>query len=255
MVHRTMTLLFSIALLAAVAGLSACNGAVDGRDGRTADDAVPGSDARAIEPVDYAALRASVCDTITNSFRCARAIERRELPGASGVQRRGDTLRLTVEAGDPVQLVDREGSASDVRMHSYQTGWSDTDLVVIQVQHYEGSEYLLVNTRTGDRTSLPHWPLRAPDGRRFAVLSFDIEAGYGPNTLQIWEIGTDGPALQWSVEPEDWGPVEGSWENASTLRFVRRGYCPDPSGPGRAMCDSPARVTLDQGQWRLETDA
>lgn len=244
----------SAAVLAALLTLTACTGATDGRDGPAVADSLPGAPAPGAVPVDYPTLRASVCDTINNSLRCARAIERTQLPEAPGAERRGDTLRLTVETGEPIQLVDREGSDSDVVLYSYQTQWPDPGLVLVQVQYYEGSEYLLVDTRTGERTRLPDWPLRAPDGQRFAVLSFDLEAGYGPNTLQIWEIGADGPALAWSVEPDDWGPAEGRWDNASTLRFVRRGYCPDPEGPGRNMCEAPARVTLTAGEWRLETD-
>jgi hypothetical protein len=215
-------------------------------------EAGPGASTPA--PPDFPALHDEVCDTLRNSFRCARAIEARQLPADDGVDRKGDTLLLALAAGDTVRLVDRRGDASEVMHYSYQTRWPGAGLMVIQLQYYEGSEYVLVDETTGERTTLPHWPLRAPGGERFAVLSFGLEAGYGPNTLQIWDLSDDGPELQWSVEPEDWGPAEGHWEDDFTLRFVQRQYCDDPTGPGRHMCDRPARVTLEGGLWRVESD-
>lgn len=202
---------------------------------------------------DYPELRSSVCDTLTNSFQCARAIEARQLPGVNSVERRGDTLALALEDGDTLRLVDREGDPSDVIHYSYQDHWPDVGLVLVQVQYYEGSEYLLVDASSGASTTLPHWPLRSPDGRRFAVLSLDLAAGYGPNTLQIWDLVDGDPVRLWETEPEDWGPAEGEWEDPTTLRFTRRGFCEDPAGPGREVCDTPALLRQSGGSWRLET--
>lgn len=240
----------SIGLFVGVA-LAACTGSGEQLDdGPRAD---PVTDPPRAEPADYSELRAAVCQDITNSFECARAIEAHQLPDA-GAERRGDTLILALEGGDSARWVDVRGDAADVLHYSYQTLWSEQGLVLIQVQYYEGSEYLLVDTTTGERTRLPHWPLLGPDGQRFAVLSFDLEAGYGPNTIQIWELRSGTPSLEWSVEPEDWGPAEGRWETASTLRVLRRGYCEDGGDLRRDFCDHPARVVLDEGGWTLVTD-
>lgn len=238
----------SIGVLIGVA-LAACTGS-SRDDGPPAD---PVQDPPPAAPVDYADLHAAVCEDLTNSFECARAIEARQLPD-SDAERSGDTLTLALEGGDSVQLVDVRGDASDVVHYSYQMRWAELGLVLVQVQYWEGSEYLLVDRATGERTRLPHWPLLGPEGRRFAVLSFDLEAGYGPNTLQIWDLGSGTPALEWSVEPEDWGPAEGRWENPTTLWVLRRGYCEAGPGPGRDFCDRPARVVLDEAGWALEAD-
>lgn len=246
MKNRTPAL--SIGVLTAGIVLAACTGVGENRDDRTRAD--PGG---APPTAAYSELRAAVCQDITNSFECARAIEARQLPDADA-ERRGDTLTLALARGDTLRLVDVRGDASEVIHYSYQMRWLDRGLVLLQVQYYEGSEYLLVDTPTGERTRLPHWPLLAPDRQSFAVLSFDLEAGYGPNTLQIWELRSGTPSLEWSVEPEEWGPADGRWENASTLRFVQRGYCGDPGGLGREFCDRPARVTLDEGGWTLVVD-
>lgn len=202
-----------------------------------------------------AALR-SVCDTLTNSFECARAIEERQLSRAADVARRGDTLRLVLAGGDTARLVD-EGEQADVRRYSYQDRWTDPGYFLLQLQFYEGSAYLLIDDSTGERTRLPDWPLRSPDGRRFAVLSLDLEAGYVPNTLQVWAFEDGRPELEWETEPDAWGPAEGEWVDVTTLRFTQRGYCNELGvmEGERGLCNRPARLTLEEGSWRLESSS
>lgn len=198
---------------------------------------------------------AAICDTITNSFRCARTVERRRLPRAEGALRRGDTLGLVLATGDTARLVDVADPPERVVHYSYQDRWlsaAGPGYFVIQTQYYEGSQHLLVEDSTGAHTLLPDRPLRAPDGERFAVLSLDLEAGYGPNVLQLWSLGGSGPELEWETEPERWGPVDGRWVDAGTLRFTRRGFCEEGSDPGRGYCDREATVRRVDGEWTVE---
>lgn len=205
--------------------------------GRAADDsALPGG-------ADALAL----CDTIDNSFRCARAIEAARLPTAPRAERRGDTLVLGLAAGDTARLVDRPGEGGGVAYFSYQDHWPE-GWFVVQEQHYEGSEFLLIDDGTGDRTSVPDRPLRAPGGERFAVLSFDLAAGYAPNTLQVWRLEEAGPTRVWSIEPETWGPTDGRWTGPETLMFTRR--C-GPGQPGSPDCGGTDTLRRVDGAWSL----
>lgn len=192
---------------------------------------------------------AAICDTINNSFRCARAIEERALPGSRVAERHGDTLVLELADGDTARLVDRPGEGGDVVHFSYQDHWPDRGYVVIQQQYYEGSEYLLVDDQTGARTTVPERPLPAPGGDRFAVLSFDLEAGYGPNTLQIWQFTAEGPRMEWETNPDTWGPTEGRWAGPHRLEFTRA--C--PAVPDDATeCGGRATVERSGSDWILE---
>ncbi len=195
----------------------------------------------------------SVCDTLTNSFDCARAVEDLQLPDAEGVARRGDTLVLVLVAGDTLRLVDEAGDHSDVVYYSYQGRWREPGHYLVHRQYYEGADHLLVDDSTGEQTVVPDRPLRAPDGRRFAVLSLDLVAGYGPNTLQIWSF-EDGrtPVREWETEPDQWGPTDGVWRDASTLRFTQQGFCEALGGRGRDMCERPALLRHRGGDWHLE---
>lgn len=234
--------------------LLALSGCVDGDPGEGTADR-PAVDA--VDPVadgpDVSQLRGELCDTLRNSFECARAIEARQLPRLDRVRRVGDTLSLSLSGGDTVRLVDRSDSPAEVESFSYQGHWSGEGYFLVHIQYYEGSSFLLVDDDTGHRTSLADAPLRSPDGRRFAVLSLDLEAGYVPNTLQVWELGDGVPVLEWALEPEEWGPTEGRWEGAGAIRFTQRGYCEALDLEGGYMCDRPARLVLRDGGWRVET--
>jgi hypothetical protein len=252
----------SALILAVAAG---CGGDESPRDTETPPDSTaapaPGpdtptgpdtaADTTAVDST-FAAIRAAACDTIDNSFDCARAIEARRLPGADRVWRAGDTLVLRLRGGDTLRLVDRASGDPAVReYHSFQERWADRGMFLIQKQYYEGSEYLLVDDGTGSVTRLPNWPIRAPDGDRFAVLSLDLVAGYGPNTLQVWTFDRGTPTREWETEPSQWGPREGHWASADTLRFTQHGYCDQLGGEGRGMCDRPAALFNEGGTWHL----
>ena len=201
----------------------------------------------------------AICDTINNSFRCARAVERRMLPGADRATRQGDTLFLALETADTVTLVDDSVEAGEVTYYSYQDHWrgdaGGAGWFVVQKQYYEGSEYLVINDSTGERTTIPNRPLLAPDRERFAVLSLDLEAGYGPNVLQVWSLGGDGPERVWQTEPDAWGPADGDWADATTLRFTQHGYCDRMGMSGQGMCERPATLTRAGGDWNLDVEA
>ena len=199
----------------------------------------------------------SICDTINNSFRCARAVESRQLPRSERAMRRGDTLFLALESGDTMRLED-EGSerrADQVVYYSYQDHWPDPGFFVVHRQYYEGSEFVLVQDSTGRRTGVPDRPLRSPNGHRFAVLSLDLVAGYGPNVLQIWELDEGQPERAWETEPSQWGPRSGRWADSTTLRFVQHGYCDELGGSGRRMCDREAVLRRTGDEWHLEAEA
>lgn len=198
---------------------------------------------------------AEICDTITNSFRCARAVERRRLPSASGAGRRGDTLFLALETGDTTRLVDFSGDHSDVIHYSYQDHWAEAGQFVVHKQYYEGSQHVLVDDSAGTRTALPDRPIPAPGGTRFAVLSLDLVAGYGPNVLQVWTLADGSPRRVWETEPSQWGPTDGRWLDSTTLRFTQHGYCDQLGGTTRAMCDRFATLRKAGGDWHLEIGA
>lgn len=253
MTTRMLPPLLLLALGALACGEVGPGGGAAGDD--SAATATASVDSMPATPTTPAPDPAVVCDTIDNSFRCARAIEAAQLPRTPRASRRGDTLLLALaswapgtagSAGDTVRLVDRPGEGGGVVYFSFQDHWVDRGWFVVQEQHYEGSEYLLIHHATGEWTRLPARPLLAPGGDRFAVLSFDLAAGYAPNTIQVWRLDEGEPTLEWQVDPDAWGPTDGRWVDEDTLIFSRR--CgPDPSTG--VECDSRATLRRSQDSW------
>ena len=258
----------TLVALVALAGLygAACDaGRSDDASGAgspadTAATAATAAEADAVPGTLSAAERAAICDTINNSFRCARAIEAAQLPTAERAVRRGDTLLLATVTGDTIRLADEGGDHPDLVRWSYQEHWRDRGWFVVHKQYYEGSGYVLIDDSTANRVAVPDRPIPAPGGRRFAVLSLDLVAGYSPNTVQMWRFPDERrrpPELENEFKPQRWGGIDGSWSDSLTLRFTQHGYCDalDAAVPDqpRAMCDRPAVLTRESGSWDLET--
>jgi hypothetical protein len=237
-------------LLVGLAALACGDGGNGDADGTSPADTTAAAETAPAVP-DGSELLA-VCETIYNSLDCARAIEGGQLPDADRAARRQDTLLLALVGGDTIRLVDRSGGHPDVVYHSYQDHWTDAGYFHVQRQFYEGAEHVLIDDSTGHDTPVPARPIRSPDGRRFAVLSLDLVAGYGPNTLQIWSLDGEVPEREWETRPDQWGPSEGRWADAETLEFVQHGYCEELGGSSREMCDRRATLRRSGGDWHLD---
>jgi hypothetical protein len=85
----------------------------------------------------------------------------------------------------------------------------------------EGNAYILVDAATGVATDIDAVPVPSPDGSRFATASLDLIAGHDPNRFRIYRISPNGPVIEWSVEPKEWGPADPVWIDDSRIRFDR----------------------------------
>lgn len=137
-----------------------------------------------------------------NAMEMARAAEPRLL-AAGQSERRDDTLILKPAHGDPVVL--RDGPADcELQDVSLCGGFALVGVShaahawVVQRFHFEGADYLLIDTATGRRIPLNGMPVFSPDGNRFLVAPLDEENDVGPNNLEIWQRQGDGAVLEWA---------------------------------------------------------
>ncbi|MEA3642063.1 MAG: hypothetical protein VBE63_19295 [Lamprobacter sp.] len=98
------------------------------------------------------------CKGISNSFECAQAIERIQLPKYSEfVQRKGDTLAIRLKNGQKLNIKNRGkfGDLDDrVQLYSFRDYFQKQGILVIEIHYWEGGEYLLVNTATGQQSKV-----------------------------------------------------------------------------------------------------
>lgn len=189
-----------------------------------------------------------VCADIYNTYECAAAAESAVLPALAGrVRRIGDTLVLRFEAGDSMALVDAPEDRAWDEASYHVVGRLRTGHYVVHGQYYEGSFYLVVSERSGEEHRMWARPVPSPDGERIVAASADVAAGYNENGFQIWRLRNSRLAMEWSVQPELWGPIDVEWMDDSTIRFMKEGWCEDGTG----FCRTPAVLELRDGQWRI----
>jgi hypothetical protein len=188
------------------------------------------------------------CRNIENSYECAEAVEKTQLPRyPQQVSRQGEILRLTLKSGKVETLKDVSMNAQQTtQVHKivhylFREYLRDLGYFLVQVHYWEGGDYLMVNDQNGQRYRLPDLFLLSPDRQRLATLL--MSEAFMPTSIQIWRITPEKMTREWSLEPEDWGPKEGAWQDNDTLTFTKSSY--DPSQRQKMV------VRRDAAGWKL----
>lgn len=195
-------------------------------------------------------LDVSPCDGAPRWQECVRQKERGFVQTVPGVERRGDQLVINPRAGTPVRLQDSVGAHGVGHHYVYSAFLPAIDAHLVEVQLYEGGGHLLVSRRTGRLTSLDAPPILAPDRSRFVTASYDTEAGYDPNRIQIRKLDADSAVLEWEMEPIMWGPTDPQWLDDSTLTIVRQ---PALGHPDSTQLARPLLLRRRAGAWLADS--
>jgi len=139
------------------------------------------------------------------------------LPPDGRVQRRGELLILHPAQGPAVTLQpvpSPDGPEGHDNAYYY---WGSLPLVhqwVVDVVTDEGTVVLLIDQRTGRRTSLLGAPSVSPDGHYLLSVCEDMTSGGTPTNLSLYRCGSGAPQLLWSRDLTDWGPRAARWRDA-----------------------------------------
>ncbi len=168
--------------------------------------------------------------------------------------REGAALTLRLDNGRAITLRDSVGdTVSSESAIRYRLVGLRRELLAYEVEIalWEGSATLLIDVKTGHRTYTWGSPVVAPNGRRFAALSYDLAAQYDPNGVQIWRTDQDTLALEWSTTLKEWGPTDARWLDSTTI-VVRRNAEFEPIGDTITGC---ALIVRRRGQWLVQSPA
>lgn len=126
--------------------------------------------------------------------------------------REGERLILKHKTGEQTLFNDRH----DVK-YAYDGSAFGTSTILEIIE--EGWSALLILTPHQVPLRLPGLPLFAADGERFATLSLDIDAGYRPNTVQVWQGQNRSFYKQYELTdfPERGGPLHIRWTTLHSL--------------------------------------
>lgn len=156
-----------------------------------------------------------------------------------GITRDGATLTIATD-GAPVEFKDSE-DAKYFAVGFFQHSMKRMDYFIFQ----GGSEvqsYQLVNGETGAKLRVQGLPRISPDGKRYLMVSMDLEAGSVRNLVQI--VSTKDFSTEYEkhyAQDDGIGPAGGTWVDNSRIIFLEHGM---QRVPAKAMT-----VELKKGKW------
>lgn len=153
------------------------------------------------------------------------------LPTDGRVQRRGELLVLRPTQGPVVTLrpvPSPDGPEGNDNAYLYWGSLPTAHQWVIDVFTDQGPATLLVDQRTGRRTSLLGRPSASPDRRYLLSVCEDIGSGSNPTNLSVYRCGPDALTLIWTRDLVEWGPRQARWRDAR--RVVLEQAHPSPGG-------------------------
>jgi hypothetical protein len=115
------------------------------------------------------------------------------------------------------RLVDNFVESGDHVQYQYEGVLTNTEFHIVAVFFYEGGAYELIGPK--GRTHLTASPILSPDRQRIVAGSRDLEAGYVPNLIQIWNIAGGSPRLEFQMNTDPWGASNLKWIDAKTIQL------------------------------------
>lgn len=203
-------------------------------------------------------------ETIRNSYKCSQFLEKELIEDYPKLfSRSGAQLVIALPNGTKKTYVD----FPDEKNHGVQGRWynlvhyyPEIGYGLVAVQYYEGGTHYLVNMTTGkdeDIISIPHI---SPDKKRVAVENVDLESGYTPNVLSVYELGPDGLVREFFETSDDWGAGDLHWENNEEISFTQYRLNPkyDPKQPDKFILGTSKKLKYrgekgrNTAKWRIE---
>ncbi len=102
-------------------------------------------------------------------------------------------------------------------VYTLKSYYSDLDYFLVFKSAYEEGEYILVNGKTGAKTSLWAEPIFSPDRRRFA--SMTIDELNGNTSVYLYRIDAMGVKIEYR-DTNKWKPTNPVWRNNNSIEFV-----------------------------------
>ncbi len=164
----------------------------------------------------------SIANQYDNSEERYRAIETFQIKKFNPpikIQGRERIVRL--QDGTDIILV--PDTANDLeRTYAFVKEFRQYDFFLFRVQWFEGNNFFLLNTKTGEKTYTIGQVYFNHVGNFLLSINDDIEAGYSGNGFQLFTIGKGRTLSEiWKYDPS-WAPEQIKWVNDNT--FIVRGY-------------------------------
>ena len=160
---------------------------------------------------------------VFGALTCSTPEEMKTIKAADGkVKRDMHRLLLTCDDGSVVTVEDQPVDGENFLKNTFAGYLHNRAFYLVEQIGWEWGNPLLISTRDGRQLEIDAEPVFSPDGKRFVTVNIDLEAGYSPNRIKVYDI-VDGTGVQAFInESEDWGPVSAEWLSNDKIKIRRR---------------------------------
>ena len=164
-----------------------------------------------------------LCGPYDGMLICGRKIEKQALlSNKREILRIDDSLCLPLLESDPLCFKNNKKRINDFAGHSYAFAGSfvNSYYLVLEILD-EDWNLLMISMVDGHEVRLLGYPILNPSNTAFAVASFDIDAGYRPNIVQIWSLPIrNRPLIEINEFPDNQGPSGITWLSDTKLQVT-----------------------------------
>jgi len=159
---------------------------------------------------------------IQNFHDCSRFLESRLLQQHQNLfTRKNGSITIKLINGSTVTFKDVGIDSEDVRLYAVVKFFPAISYALVSAAYWEGSQYYLIDIRSGAQTEIEGDAAVSPNGQRIAVWNRDLDADYAPNALVVYRISTSGLFVEFKATPEDWGPDSLRWVGNDSIAFSK----------------------------------
>jgi hypothetical protein len=163
----------------------------------------------------------SISRNYDNFHLLALAIEKNQLDlFRPNIDTNGSSRIVILDNGEETMLSPNE--LHDEAAYTFEKLFRDKSLLLFRVQWFEGNNYFLLNTKSGEKTYTIGRVYFSLNGKYCISINDDIEASYSANGFQLFSIGENNSLEEiWEYSP-NWGPENIKWIDDNTL--IAKGY-------------------------------
>jgi hypothetical protein len=169
------------------------------------------------------ALEEQYCKGIQNTYDCAQTIERHkltELYSSANKNLVSRQLKLNLK-NKQTKLIEENPEKGP--FYNFREYFKEIGYLVFHIQKFEGDAYSMISESSAKEFILPGVPILSPNAKKLIATSYDLIAGYDPNSIQVWRISATDMTREMTLDPEpvNWGPSDASWIDDQTIYFTK----------------------------------
>ncbi|MDH5721679.1 MAG: SH3 domain-containing protein [Spirochaetia bacterium] len=154
------------------------------------------------------------CKHIMNSYNCAKIIESKLLKKYKNkVTRNDDKLIINIKNSNNLVYKNINTDSVNVKLYSFINYYEKINYFLIAVHYYEGGRLYFINGNNGNNISIHNIPVFSKNHDKFVVTNIDIEIGYSPNIIQIFQLMQNGNYKKQFEHKSKWGVMNPEWLN------------------------------------------